>query len=114
MRLHGRIRPLGASQDVRRHTHAYSDEVVRCLWKYAGAGHGGLYMLVVRFLTESHALLARQEVDVRRLLEAGERLGALSPLGVGLVGEWLVERIGRARREIKRAWFTSFLFHVHI
>jgi vacuolar protein sorting-associated protein 11 len=103
------------------------DEVVKALRKY-GPKQPSLYPLVLRFLTSSHELLRRHEGDVKDILkvmdEEGGGAGAGTmgtPLGivqvlsrngvasVGLVKEWLMERIGRSQREIQMVG-CHFLF----
>jgi hypothetical protein len=89
-----------------------SDEVVRRVAAY-GATRPQLYLVVLRYLTSTPALLARHEADVRRVLEHIDKEGIATPLGivqvlarndvasVGLVKEWLMTRIQAARSEIQ-------------
>ncbi|KAJ7102330.1 hypothetical protein B0H15DRAFT_325906 [Mycena belliarum] len=98
-----------------------SDEVVRRLASY-GATRPQLYLVVLRYLTSTPALLTRHEADVRRVLEHIDKEGIATPLGiiqvlarndvasVGLVKEWLMMRIQTARSEIQsdQEWTTSY------
>ncbi|KAF8065348.1 hypothetical protein FPV67DRAFT_1608557 [Lyophyllum atratum] len=89
-----------------------SAEVVSHLERYGGE-RPGLYVLVLRFLTGSQALLERHREDVKRVLGRIDEGGIVEPLGVvqvlarngvasvGLVKEWLVERVREARGEIQ-------------
>ncbi|KAJ7081971.1 hypothetical protein C8R43DRAFT_338381 [Mycena crocata] len=98
-----------------------SDEVVRRLVAY-GAARPQLYLVVLRYLTSTPALLSRHEADVRSVLEHIDQEGIATPLGiiqvlarndvasVGLVKEWLMTRIQTARSEIQadQEWTTSY------
>ncbi|KAJ6604245.1 hypothetical protein DFH09DRAFT_1122065 [Mycena vulgaris] len=98
-----------------------SAEVVRRLAAY-GATRPQLYLVVLRYLTSTPALLARHEADVRGVLEHIDKEGIATPLGivqvlarndvasVGLVKEWLMKRIQTARTEIQsdQEWTTSY------
>ncbi|KAJ7693653.1 hypothetical protein B0H17DRAFT_1059396 [Mycena rosella] len=98
-----------------------SDEVVRRLAAY-GATRPQLYLVVLRYLTSTPALLSRHEADVRAILEHIDKEGIATPLGiiqvlarndvasVGLVKEWLMMRIQTARSEIQsdQEWTTSY------
>ncbi|KAJ7225912.1 hypothetical protein GGX14DRAFT_422961 [Mycena pura] len=100
---------------------AASDEVVRRLAVY-GVDRPQLYLVVLRYLTSTPALLARHEIDVRRTIEHIDKERIATPLGivqvlarndvasVGLVKEWLVTRIQTARSEIQgdKEWTTSY------
>ena len=95
-----------------------SGKVIECLDKY-GRDHPHLYPLVLRFLTSRAEVLGRHWVDVKRIIEEcvdgvdGDGKGMMSPLGVvqvlgrnevasvGLVREWLIERVKKARAEIQ-------------
>ncbi|KAJ6501655.1 hypothetical protein C8R47DRAFT_1253435 [Mycena vitilis] len=98
-----------------------SDEVVRHLAAY-GPTRPQLYLVVLRYLTSTPALLARHEADVRGVLEHIDKEGIATPLGiiqvlarndvasVGLVKDWLMTRIQTARAEIQsdQEWTTSY------
>ncbi|KAI3602873.1 vacuolar membrane protein [Moniliophthora roreri] len=98
-----------------------SAEVVRHLRIY-GPQHPHLYPLVLRFLTSSSELLSRHKVDVKEVIEHIDKEGILPPLGVvqilsrnnvasvGLVKEWLIQRIKQEREEIQtdQEWMNSY------
>ncbi|KAJ6574697.1 hypothetical protein B0H19DRAFT_1125330 [Mycena capillaripes] len=98
-----------------------SDEVVRHLAAY-GPARPQLYLVVLRYLTSTPALLARHEADVRGVLEHIDKERIATPLGiiqvlarndvasVGLVKDWLMMRIQTARSEIQsdQEWTTSY------
>lgn len=87
-------------------------EVLRLLDLY-GPARPKLYVLVLRFLTESEGVMRTHGKEVGRVMRRAEEEGVLSPLGavqmlsrngvtsVGLVKEWLLERIGQAREEVE-------------
>ncbi|KAG8882014.1 hypothetical protein FRB97_008788 [Tulasnella sp. 331] len=88
-----------------------SDQVLRHLKTY-GPAHPHLYLLVLRFLTSSPALLTRHTTDIMGILEYVDKEKIIPPLGivqvlsrndvasVGLVKEWLMRRISESRDEI--------------
>jgi vacuolar protein sorting-associated protein 11 len=92
--------PENASNEVVRHLHLY------------GPNHPHLYPLVLRFLTNNQTLLEKHMADVRDILQVIDRDGIISPLSViqllsrnsttsvGLIKEWLMDRIKGAREEI--------------
>lgn len=100
-----------------------SKKVVECLDRY-GSEHPHLYSLVLRFLTSRSELLQRHWDDVKRIIEEcvdgvdGDGRGVMSPLGVvqvlgrndvasvGLVKEWLISRVTKARVEIQSVSFS--------
>ncbi|KAJ7814129.1 hypothetical protein B0H14DRAFT_2850933 [Mycena olivaceomarginata] len=98
-----------------------SDEVVRKLKAY-GSTRPQLYLVVLRYLSSTPALLARHEADVREVLEHIDKERIATPLGiiqvlarndvasVGLVKDWLMTRIQTARAEIQsdQEWTTSY------
>ncbi|KAJ7462780.1 hypothetical protein B0H11DRAFT_1815908 [Mycena galericulata] len=98
-----------------------SAEVVRRLTAY-GATRPQLYLVVLRYLTSTPALLTRHEADVRGMLEHIDKERIATPLGVvqilarndvasvGLVKEWLMTRIQTARNEIQsdQEWTSSY------
>ncbi|KAF7367248.1 E3 ubiquitin-protein ligase PEP5 [Mycena sanguinolenta] len=98
-----------------------SDEVVRRLKAY-GSTRPQLYLVVLRYLTSTPALLTRHEADVREVLEHIDKEQIATPLGiiqvlarndvasVGLVKDWLMTRIQTARAEIQsdQEWTTSY------
>ncbi|KAJ7770859.1 hypothetical protein DFH07DRAFT_1057931 [Mycena maculata] len=98
-----------------------SAEVVQRLAVY-GATRPQLYLVVLRYLTSTPALLARHEADVRGMLEHIDKEHIATPLGVvqvlarndvasvGLVKEWLMTRIQTARSHIQsdQEWTTSY------
>ncbi|KAJ6519433.1 hypothetical protein C8R45DRAFT_951467 [Mycena sanguinolenta] len=98
-----------------------SDEVVRRLKAY-GSTRPQLYLVVLRYLTSTPALLTRHEADVREVLEHIDKERIATPLGiiqvlarndvasVGLVKDWLMTRIQTARAEIQsdQEWTTSY------
>ncbi|KAF7340010.1 E3 ubiquitin-protein ligase PEP5 [Mycena venus] len=89
-----------------------SGEVVRRLKVY-GPTRPQLYLVVLRYLTSTPALLARHEADVREVLEHIDKEHIATPLGiiqvlarndvasVGLVKDWLMMRIQTARADIQ-------------
>lgn len=89
-----------------------SSEVLRLLDVY-GPTRPKLYLLVLRFLTESEDVMKRHGGEVGRIMRRAEEEGVLSPLGavqllsrngvtsIGLVKDWLLERITQAREEIE-------------
>lgn len=88
-----------------------SSEVIKHLELY-GPEHPDLYPLVLRFLTSSGELLSRHTKDVKSILSVIEQEEIMPPLAVvqvlsrnsvpsvGLIKEWLVERIKNSRQEI--------------
>ncbi|KAF5383483.1 hypothetical protein D9757_006137 [Collybiopsis confluens] len=121
---------LGMYEDVLRFwierdqegsTPGASAEVVRHLKVY-GADHPRLYTLVLRFLTSSPELLSRHIGDVKQVIQHIDKEGILPPLGiiqvlsrnnvasVGLIKEWLIERIKQDRGEIDadQEWINSY------
>lgn len=104
-----------------------SDEVVRRLAAY-GSTRPQLYLVVLRYLTSTPALLARHEADVRGVLEHIDKEQIATPLGiiqvlarndvasVGLVKDWLMTRIQTARSEIQSVCRvpTSSLNRAHV
>ncbi|KAG9036460.1 hypothetical protein FRB95_008758 [Tulasnella sp. JGI-2019a] len=88
-----------------------SGQVMRYLKTY-GPVHPHLYLLVLRFLTSSPALLSRHTPDILSILEYVDKEKIIPPLGivqvlsrndvasVGLVKEWLMRRISESRDEI--------------
>ena len=98
-----------------------SDEVVKHLRAY-GLKQPSLYPLVLRFLTSTSELLTQHLADVREVLDYINKQGIMTPLGViqvlsrnnvasvGLVKEWLMERIKEARTEIQtdKEWIGSY------
>ncbi|KZS98027.1 hypothetical protein SISNIDRAFT_472828 [Sistotremastrum niveocremeum HHB9708] len=89
-----------------------SKEVLRCVESY-GSSHPNLYPLVLRYLTSSPELLTRHNADVSRVLRRIEEEKIMPPLAVvqllsrngvasvGLVKQWLMERIKDSREEIQ-------------
>ncbi|KAF8306968.1 hypothetical protein DL93DRAFT_2178260 [Clavulina sp. PMI_390] len=89
-----------------------SARVIECLDKY-GQQNPHLYTLVLRFLTSSPALLSRHTEDLKRLLNVVHEEKYIPPLGVvqilsrnevasiGLVKEWLMERIQESREGVE-------------
>ncbi|KAK7064568.1 E3 ubiquitin-protein ligase PEP5 [Favolaschia claudopus] len=117
---------MGMYEDVLRFwmdstEHGASGEVVRRLKAY-GSTRPQLYLVVLRYLTSTPALLTRHERDVREVLEHIDKDGIATPLGiiqvlarndvasVGLVKDWLMTRIQTTRAEIQsdREWTTSY------
>ncbi|KAK1224476.1 Vacuolar protein sorting-associated protein 11 [Marasmius sp. AFHP31] len=98
-----------------------SGEVVRYLRIY-GLNHPHLYPLALRFLTSSSELLTKHKDDVTEVVGHIDREGILPPLGViqvlsrngvasvGLVKEWLIQRIKKEREEIQadQEWINSY------
>lgn len=88
-----------------------SDEVLSHLSLY-GPTHPHLYPLVLRFLTSSHALLARHEKDLRGVLDRIDEFGVMPTLevvkvlgrngvaSVGVIKDWLRERVKGVRGEV--------------
>ena len=93
-----------------------SREVLRLLDAY-GAQRPKLYLLVLRFVTADEGAMRAHGAEVGRMMRRAEEAGVLSPLGavqllsrngvtsVGLVKEWLLERITQAREEIDTVSF---------
>lgn len=102
-----------------------SKEVVRHLKLY-GPSHPHLYTLVLRFLTSSPDLLSRHMDDVKEIIQYIDKEGIMPPLGIiqvlsrnsvasiGLIKEWLIERIKGERAEIQAvsSWFAIFDCHL--
>ncbi|KAJ3715949.1 hypothetical protein DFJ43DRAFT_838133 [Lentinula guzmanii] len=98
-----------------------SMQVLKHLELY-GPRHPHLYTLVLRFLTSSPELLSRHMADVKQVIQHIDQEGIMPPLGiiqvlsrnsvasVGLVKEWLIERIIRERAEIQadHEWVGSY------
>ncbi|KAF5367569.1 hypothetical protein D9758_003794 [Tetrapyrgos nigripes] len=98
-----------------------SVEVVKHLQLY-GAKHPHLYPLVLRFLTSSSALLSKHQDDLKDILGHIDEEGIMPPLGIiqllsrndvasiGLVKNWLIERIQHERSEIQadQEWIQSY------
>jgi hypothetical protein len=96
-----------------------SDEVLAHLRVY-GPTHPHLYPLVLRFLTSSHALLARHEKDLRGVLERIDEMGVMPTLevvkvlgrngiaSVGVVKDWLRDRVKAVRGEVDSVQSTLF------
>ncbi|KAF9073561.1 hypothetical protein BDP27DRAFT_1260105 [Rhodocollybia butyracea] len=98
-----------------------SKEVVRHLKLY-GPSHPHLYTLVLRFLTSSPDLLSRHMDDVKDIIQYIDKEGIMPPLGIiqvlsrnsvasiGLIKEWLIERIKGERGEIQadQEWISSY------
>ncbi|KAF5330983.1 hypothetical protein D9619_005205 [Psilocybe cf. subviscida] len=95
----------GASAKVLEHLMQYGTK--------APAESRRLYPLVLRFLTSTPELLGRHREDVKDILEYIDEEEMIPPLGViqvlsrngvasvGLVKEWMVERIKKSRVEIQ-------------
>ncbi|KAF7306576.1 E3 ubiquitin-protein ligase PEP5 [Mycena indigotica] len=117
---------MGMYEDVLRFLMASSepnasDQVVQRLTSY-GHERPHLYLVVLRYLTSTPALLTRHESDVRRVIEHIDKEHIATPLGivqilsrnevasVGLIKEWLISRIQSARSEIQsdKEWTTSY------
>ncbi|KIK69043.1 hypothetical protein GYMLUDRAFT_35082 [Collybiopsis luxurians FD-317 M1] len=119
---------MGMYEDVLRFwmdqegsTTGASAEVVRHLKLY-GPNHPHLYTLVLRFLTSSPALLSHHMEDVKEVIQHIDKENIMPPLGViqvlsrnnvasvGLVKEWLIERIKQERGEIQadQEWISSY------
>nr|GAT43681.1 predicted protein [Mycena chlorophos] len=114
---------MGMFEDVLRFLMASgaSDEVVRRLEVYSKE-RPQLYLVVLRYLTSTHALLTKHDVDVRRIVEHIDQKQFATPLGivqilarnevasVGLIKEWLVSRIESSRSQIQsdKEWTTSY------
>ena len=89
-----------------------SDEVMDQLRRY-GPSHPYLYPLVLRFLTSSNGLLSRHQADLRYVLDVIDRDRIMPPLqvvqvlsrndvaSVGIVKEWLMQKVGGLRVEIE-------------
>ncbi|GBE90218.1 hypothetical protein SCP_1900670 [Sparassis crispa] len=89
-----------------------SAEVVHRLDTY-GEARPQLYALVLRFLTSTQELLAAHSADVQRILRHVDEAHIMHPLGVvqvlsrngvtsvGLVKQWLIERITQGRDEVQ-------------
>ncbi|KAF9532799.1 hypothetical protein CPB83DRAFT_880452 [Crepidotus variabilis] len=89
-----------------------SHKVIEHLMHY-GADHPQLYPLVLRFLTSTPELLQKHQQDVQGILEHVDEEGLIPPMGViqvlsrngvasvGLVKQWLVNRIKQSRTEIQ-------------
>ena len=94
-----------------------SAQVVSAQRKY-GPGNPHLYLLVLRFLTSTPALLTAHQADLETLLEHVESEKIMSPLSViqvlsrnkvasvGLVKGWLMRRIKGGRDEIATVCFS--------
>ncbi|KAJ7919036.1 hypothetical protein B0H13DRAFT_2230943 [Mycena leptocephala] len=83
------------------------------LWERMGM-YEDLYLVVLRYLTSTPALLARHEADVRGVLEHIDKEQIATPLGIIQVlarnDDWLMTRIQTARSEIQsdQEWTTSY------
>lgn len=89
-----------------------SEEVMQQLRRY-GPAHPYLYPLVLRFLTSSADLLSRHQPDLLHVLAVIDRERILPPLqvvqvlsrngvaSVGVVKEWLTQKVGGLRVEIE-------------
>lgn len=89
-----------------------SDNVLAHLKLY-GPAHPHLYPLVLRFLTSSHALLARHESDLQEVLAKIDELGVMPMLevvkilgrngiaSVGVIKKWLRDRVKGLRSEVE-------------
>ena len=89
-----------------------SDEVIDQLRRY-GPSHPYLYPLVLRFLTSSNALLTRHQDDLRCVLDVIDHDRIMPPLqvvqvlsrndvaSVGIVKDWLMQKVGGLRVEIE-------------
>ncbi|KAJ3936754.1 MAG: hypothetical protein NXY57DRAFT_1072553 [Lentinula lateritia] len=98
-----------------------STQVLKHLQLY-GLKHPHLYTLVLRFLTSSPVLFSRHMDDVKEVIQHIDQESIMPPLGiiqvlsrndvasVGLVKEWLIERITQERGEIQadREWVSSY------
>ncbi|GAW08826.1 vacuolar membrane protein [Lentinula edodes] len=98
-----------------------STQVLKHLQLY-GPKHPHLYTLVLRFLTSSPVLFSRHMDDVKEVIQHIDQENIMPPLGiiqvlsrndvasVGLVKEWLIERITQERGEIQadREWVSSY------
>ncbi|KAJ4493796.1 hypothetical protein C8J55DRAFT_499827 [Lentinula edodes] len=98
-----------------------STQVLKHLQLY-GPKHPHLYTLVLRFLTSSPVLFSRHMDDVKEVIQHIDQESIMPPLGiiqvlsrndvasVGLVKEWLIERITQERGEIQadREWVSSY------
>ena len=77
-----------------------------------GPTHPNLYKLVLRYLTSSTDLLQRHRDDVARVLDFIEKENVMAPIevvqllsrnnvaSVGLVQQWLMERIKKGKEEV--------------
>lgn len=91
-----------------------SEEVVRCLEQY-GTTRPHLYPLVLRFLSSTPELLSKHTDDIGKILEHIDEEKIMPPLGVvqilsrngvasvGLIRQWLMNRIKESREEIDMA-----------
>lgn len=89
-----------------------SDEVMDQLRRH-GPSHPYLYPLVLRFLTSSNALLTRHQDDLRSVLDVIDRDRIMPPLqvvqvlsrndvaSIGIVKDWLMQKVGGLRVEIE-------------
>ncbi|KAJ3878139.1 hypothetical protein F5051DRAFT_439919 [Lentinula edodes] len=98
-----------------------STQVLKHLQLY-GPKHPHLYTLVLRFLTSTPVLFSRHMDDVKEVIQHIDQESIMPPLGiiqvlsrndvasVGLVKEWLIERITQERGEIQadREWVSSY------
>ncbi|KAJ4483791.1 hypothetical protein J3R30DRAFT_3837727 [Lentinula aciculospora] len=98
-----------------------STHVLEHLRSY-GPNHPHLYTLVLRFLTSSQELLSRHMSDVKEIIQHIDQEGIMPSLGiiqilsrnsiasVGLVKEWLIERINQEHAEIQadQEWVGSY------
>ncbi|KAG7086657.1 hypothetical protein E1B28_002597 [Marasmius oreades] len=98
-----------------------SEEVVRHLRMY-GLKYPHLYPIALRFLTSSSELLTKHREDVVEVVSHIDQEGILPPLGViqvlsrngvasvGLVKEWLIQKIKKEREEIQtdQEWINSY------
>jgi hypothetical protein len=110
---------LGMHEDVlrfwmeqdRRGAVGAGAEVMRCLAQYGNTAPQ-LYKLALRFFTSAPQLMARHTMDLAEVLRVIEERAIMPPLvvvqvlsrndvaSVGLVKDWLLERIRTAREEV--------------
>jgi hypothetical protein len=98
-----------------------SEQVVHYLEAY-GPKRPHFYPMVLRFLTSSEELLSKHKEDVKKVVRHIDDEGIIPPLGivqalswngvasVGLVKEWLLEKIIESREEIRVVSSHSFIY----
>lgn len=110
--LHPDVSPSFAPPSSSSSEVSASTRVIQCLELY-GPQHPHLYALVLRFLSSSPALLSKHTADLKKLLNVVHDEGYVSTLqvvqilsrnevaSVGLVKEWLMERIAEGREGVE-------------
>ena len=122
---------LGMFEDVLRFwmdrdadgTEGASLKVVEHLRAY-GKDRPSLYPLVLRFLTSKPDLLHKHQGDVGEILAFIDKEDVIPPLGVvqilsrnsvasiGLVNEWLMDKIRQSRNDIQTVWYILLCIFV--